>query len=67
MVIHGQLDFRVPITQGFQFFTALQRMGVPSKMIYFPDECHFVLKPQNAQLWWRSVLSWLSKYLKEQE
>jgi len=63
LVIHGQLDFRVPVTQGFQFFTVLQRMGVPSKMIYFPDECHFVLKPQNAQFWWKSVLNWLAKYL----
>jgi dipeptidyl aminopeptidase/acylaminoacyl peptidase len=67
LVIHGQLDFRVPVTQGFQFFTALQRMGVPSQMIYFPDECHFVLKPQNAQFWWKSVFNWLAKYLKEQE
>lgn len=65
MVIHGQLDFRVPVTQGFQFFTALQRLGVPSKMIYFPDECHFILKPKNAQLWWKSVINWLAKYLKE--
>jgi dipeptidyl aminopeptidase/acylaminoacyl peptidase len=63
MVIHGQMDFRVPVTQGFQFFTALQRMKVPSKMIYFPDEGHFVLRPQNAQLWWESVLAWLKKYL----
>jgi dipeptidyl aminopeptidase/acylaminoacyl peptidase len=67
LVIHGQLDFRVPVTQGFQFFTALQRMNVPSKMIYFPDECHFVLKPQNAQLWWGNVINWLAKYLKEEE
>ncbi len=63
LVIHGQMDFRVPVTQGFQFFTALQRMKVPSKMIYFPDESHFVLKPQNAKLWWESVLAWLKKYL----
>jgi dipeptidyl aminopeptidase/acylaminoacyl peptidase len=67
LVIHGQLDFRVPVAQGFQFFTALQRMEVPSKMIYFPDECHFVQKPQNAQLWWKSVFGWLAKYLKEQQ
>lgn len=63
LVIHGQLDFRVPVTQGFQFFTALQRMKVPSKMIYFPDEGHFVLKPQNAKLWWESVWAWLSQHL----
>ncbi len=64
LVIHGQLDFRVPVTQGFQFFTSLQRMNVPSKMIYFPDEGHFVLQPQNAKLWWEGVLDWLARYLK---
>ncbi|MDH5744784.1 MAG: S9 family peptidase, partial [Candidatus Aminicenantes bacterium] len=67
LVIHGQMDFRVPVTQGFQFFTALQRTKVPSKMIYFPDESHFVIKPQNAQFWWESVFAWLTKYLKEPE
>lgn len=65
LVIHGQYDFRVPVTQGFQFFTALQRMKVPSKMLYFPDESHFVQKPQNAELWWKTVHEWLSKYLKK--
>jgi dipeptidyl aminopeptidase/acylaminoacyl peptidase len=64
LVIHGQRDFRVPVTQGFQFFTALQRMNVPSQMLYFPDEYHFVQKPQNAELWWKTVHDWLAKYLK---
>ena len=64
LVIHGQRDFRVPVTQGFQFFTALQRMNVPSQMLYFPDEDHFVQKPQNAELWWKTVHDWLAKYLK---
>ncbi len=64
LVIHGQYDFRVPVTQGFQFFTALQRMRVPSKMLYFPDENHFVQKPQNAELWWKTVHEWLAEYLK---
>ncbi|HDZ27544.1 MAG TPA: S9 family peptidase, partial [Candidatus Aminicenantes bacterium] len=64
LVIHGQNDFRVPVTQGFQFFTSLQRMKVPSKMLYFPDEDHFVQKPQNAELWWKTVHEWLAKYLK---
>ena len=64
LVIHGQNDFRVPVTQGFQFFTSLQRMRVPSKMLYFPDEDHFVQKPQNAELWWKTVHEWLAKYLK---
>lgn len=65
LVIHGQLDFRVPVTQGFQFFTALQRMRVHSKMLYFPDECHFIQKPQNAELWWKTVHEWLDSYMKE--
>jgi dipeptidyl aminopeptidase/acylaminoacyl peptidase len=64
LVIHSQNDFRVPVTQGFQFFTSLQRMKVPSKMLYFPDEDHFVQKPQNAELWWKTVHEWLEKYLK---
>ncbi|MFQ6084209.1 MAG: prolyl oligopeptidase family serine peptidase [Candidatus Aminicenantia bacterium] len=64
LVIHGQNDFRVPVTQGFQMFTSLQRMGVPSKLVYFPDETHFVQKPQNAELWWKIVHDWLAKYLK---
>ena len=63
LVIHSQLDFRVPVTQGFQMFTALQRMGVPSKMLYFPDEDHFVTKPQNARLWWHTVLGWISEWI----
>jgi len=64
LVIHGQYDFRLPVTQGFQFFSALQRMHVPSKLLYFPDEGHFVLKPQNAQLWWKTVHEWFAEYLK---
>jgi dipeptidyl aminopeptidase/acylaminoacyl peptidase len=64
LVIHGQYDFRVPVTQGFQLFTSLQRMKVPSKMLYFPDEDHFVQKPQNAELWWKTVHDWFGKYLK---
>ena len=63
LVTHSQFDFRVPVTQGFQLFTSLQRMKVPSKMLYFPDEDHFIRKPQNAELWWKTVLGWLAKYL----
>jgi dipeptidyl aminopeptidase/acylaminoacyl peptidase len=47
-------------------FTSLQRMGVPSKLVYFPDETHFVQKPQNAELWWKIVHEWLAKYLKSE-
>lgn len=64
LVIHGELDYRVPIGEGLQMFTALQRMGVPSKLLYFPDEGHWVLKPQNSELWYRTVIEWFDAYLK---
>lgn len=64
LVIHGQLDFRVPVEQGLELFTALQRQGVPSKLLYYPDEGHWILKPQNAELWYRTVHAWLASYLK---
>ena len=64
LVVHGELDFRVPVTESFQFFTALQRQGVPSKLLYFPDECHFVQKPLNAELWWKTLHEWFAEYLK---
>jgi dipeptidyl aminopeptidase/acylaminoacyl peptidase len=67
LVVHSENDFRVPICQGFQFFTSLQRMGVRSRFLYFPDEDHFVQKPQNAELWWKTVLDWLAEYLKQGE
>jgi dipeptidyl aminopeptidase/acylaminoacyl peptidase len=64
LIIHGELDYRVPIGEGLQLFTAAQRMGVDSKLLVFPDEGHWVLKPQNSQLWYHTVLDWLDKYLK---
>ena len=65
LVVHSQNDFRVPLEQGLQLFSSLQRMNVPSKLLYFPDEDHFVSKPQNAELWWKTVLDWLAGYLKK--
>ncbi|HEV2764820.1 MAG TPA: S9 family peptidase [Pyrinomonadaceae bacterium] len=65
LVIHGELDFRVPVGEGFQLFTALQMMGVESKLLYFPDEGHWILKPQNSELWHNTVIDWLAKYLKD--
>jgi len=65
LVVHGQLDFRVPLAEGMQLFTALQRQGVPSKFLYFPDEGHWVQKPLNAQLWWKTVLDWIDQYTKQ--
>ncbi|HUP44492.1 MAG TPA: S9 family peptidase, partial [Thermoanaerobaculia bacterium] len=65
LVVHGELDFRVPIGEGFQLFTTLQRRGVPSKMVYFPDEGHWILKPQNSKLWHEQVLGWLDQWLQK--
>jgi dipeptidyl aminopeptidase/acylaminoacyl peptidase len=64
LIIHGELDYRVPVGEGLQLFTALQRMGVDSKLLYFPDEGHWVLKPQNSEFWYNNVLGWFEKYLK---
>jgi dipeptidyl aminopeptidase/acylaminoacyl peptidase len=64
LVIHGQQDFRLDVSEGFQLFTALQRQGVKSKMLYFPDEFHFVAKPQNAELWYKTVLDWIDENTK---
>ena len=63
LVIHGQLDYRLDVSEGFQLFTTLQTMGVPSKMLYFPDEGHWVLKPQNSQLWWKTVSDWVDQWI----
>ena len=65
LIIHSQQDFRVPLGQGFELFTALQRQGVPSKFLYFPDEGHLVLKPGNSKLWHETVFEWLAEYLKK--
>ncbi|HEX8773952.1 MAG TPA: S9 family peptidase [Pyrinomonadaceae bacterium] len=67
LVTHGELDYRVPVGEGLQLFTALQRRGVPSKLLYFPDEGHWILKPQNSQLWYTTVLNWFDAYLKPKE
>jgi len=63
LIVEGGRDYRVPEGQAFQIFTALQRRGVPSELLYFPDEGHWVLKPQNSQLWYKTVLGWLDRYL----
>jgi dipeptidyl aminopeptidase/acylaminoacyl peptidase len=63
LVIHGEQDFRVPDTQGLATFTALQRRGIDSRLLYFPDENHWVLKPANSLQWHKEVLGWLNKYL----
>jgi dipeptidyl aminopeptidase/acylaminoacyl peptidase len=64
LIIHSELDYRIPVTEGISLFTALQRKGIPSKWLYFPDEGHWVLKPLNSELWHKTVFDWLESYLK---
>jgi dipeptidyl aminopeptidase/acylaminoacyl peptidase len=64
LVIAGERDYRVPYTQSLEFFNTLQRQGVPSELLIFPDEGHWVLKPQNSQLWYKTFLSFLATYVK---
>ena len=63
LVIHGQKDYRLDVSEGFQLFTTLQMQNVPSKMLYFPDEGHWVLKPQNSQLWYKTVNDWVDQWV----
>jgi dipeptidyl aminopeptidase/acylaminoacyl peptidase len=63
LFVHGQLDYRVDLSEGYQAFTAARRYGVPAKFLYFPDEGHWVLKPRNRRVWWSTVLDWLDQYL----
>ena len=62
LVTHGELDYRVPIGQGEELFTALQELRIPSKLVQFPDEGHWILKPQNSQFWYATVIDWLNEY-----
>jgi dipeptidyl aminopeptidase/acylaminoacyl peptidase len=64
LVIHGELDYRVPVTEAFQLYNTLQIRGIPSQLLYFPDETHFVAKPQNSKLWYETVLGWCEKWTK---
>jgi dipeptidyl aminopeptidase/acylaminoacyl peptidase len=64
LVIHGQRDYRLDVSEGFQLFTTLQMEGVPSKMLYFPDEGHWVQKPQNSKLWYKTVNDWVDQWTK---
>jgi len=64
LVIAGEMDYRVPYTQSLQFFTEMQRQNVPSKLLIFPDEGHWISKPQNSRLWYKAFQDWLAIYLK---
>ncbi|MDG6220285.1 MAG: S9 family peptidase, partial [Candidatus Thermoplasmatota archaeon] len=63
LVVQGEQDFRCPVSEGIAMFTALQYMGVPSKLLYFPDEGHWVLKPANSQVWYRTILDFIEEHL----
>jgi dipeptidyl aminopeptidase/acylaminoacyl peptidase len=64
LIIHSQKDYRLDVSQGFELYTALQRRGVPARFLYFPDEGHWVLKPQNSQLWYQTVDDWCDRWTK---
>ncbi len=65
LVIHGELDYRIPISQGLELFTSLQMKKVPSQLLVFPDEGHWVLKPQNSALWYKTTIDWLDTWTKQ--
>jgi len=65
LVIHGEQDYRVPVGQGLQLFTALQMKKVPSKLLLFPDEGHWILKPQNSVVWHKNFLDWITEWTKK--
>lgn len=65
LIVHGGRDYRVPLGQGLEMFTALRRRGVRARLLYFPDEGHWVLRSQNAMVWWETIYEWLAEYLKE--
>lgn len=63
LVLHGEKDYRVPVTHGLEYFMTLKLKGVPARLVYFPDENHWILKPRNSRLWHREVFSWLEKHI----
>ena len=65
LITHGELDFRVPVGEGMMLFTTLQRRGIPSKLVLFPDEGHWILKPQNSKLWFQTVGDWFDQWVKK--
>ena len=64
LVIHGELDYRVPVTQGLEIYHIYKHKGLDARLVVYPDENHWVLKPQNARLWYGEVHGWLDRYLK---
>lgn len=64
LIIHGERDYRLAYTEGLMPFTALRRKGIPAKLVIFPDETHFVTKPQNSRFWHQTIFDWLDSYIK---
>ena len=64
LVIHGELDYRVPYYQGLAYYNTLQARGIPSRLVFFPDENHWILKPQNSKLWYAEFTGWCDRYTK---
>ena len=62
LVIHGEQDFRVPATQALQYYDTLKAKKVPARLVWFPDENHWILKPQNSRLWYREFFAWVARY-----
>jgi dipeptidyl aminopeptidase/acylaminoacyl peptidase len=62
LVIHGELDYRVPATQALQYYNTLKARGIEARLVYFPDENHWILKPQNSRLWYREFFGWIKRY-----
>jgi len=62
LVVHGALDYRVPIDQGLGLFTTLQRRGIPSRLLYFPDEGHLITQRENARTWWKTIGAWMDQW-----
>ena len=62
LVIHGLLDYRVPDAQGLAYYNALKARDVPARLVFFPDENHWILKPQNSRLWYREFFAWLARF-----
>jgi dipeptidyl aminopeptidase/acylaminoacyl peptidase len=62
LVIHGELDYRVPATQALQYYNTLRSRGIAARLVYFPDENHWILKPQNSRLWYREFFAWLRRH-----
>ena len=64
LVVHGELDYRVPATQALQYYNSLKAKDVPARLVWFPDENHWILKPQNSRLWYSEFFAWVERFAK---